>query len=390
MSSNTCIYRHINSGRCCCFKSKNNYCNIHINNRNSIYEIINLATENKNKLNSGDIYKIYNYIYKNDKIFVKDLMFKTFLKTIYGSNINSLLKLYVNYIKNNHNNHHNNNHWYEKIENINKNTYEISLKIKKEQLMKIQNLFKYTLIRNHYYNNEIANKIINTADPFTFDNISDINKKERFIYNDNNNYYCFKALELYYFIDKKGNNWNPYTKKEIEPKIIRNLKIFIQLNKLDNNPNNKWTSVIQAFTDVSQSLEKIGFYNNTEWFLKLTSRQIKNIIRLYKIMSNNDENYFKEDDIKEETIFYDFAREIINLFEDGNSHFLLCCNFMKALSIYSNDFFTNLPEWMTDIENPLIINPSYINNNYMNTSNNIFYRLINNMDIIYLINIMEN
>jgi len=389
MSSNTCIYRHINSGRCCCFKSKNNYCNIHINNRNSIYEIINLATENKNKLNSEDIYKIYNYIYKNDKIFVKDLMFKTFLKTIYGSNINSLLKLYVNYIKNKNNNH-NHNHWYEKVEKINKNTYEISLKLKKEQLMKIQNLFKYTLIRNHYYNNEIANKIINTADPFTFDNISDINKKERFIYNDNNNYYCFKALELYYFIDKKGNNWNPYTKKEIEPKIIRNLKIFIQLNKLDNNPNNKWTSVIQAFTDVSQSLEKIGFYNNTEWFLKLTSRQIKNIIRLYKIMSNNDENYFKEDDIKEETIFYDFAREIINLFEDGNSHFLLCCNFMKALSIYSNDFFTNLPEWMTDIENPLIINPNYINNNYMNTSNNIFYRLINNMDIIYLINIMEN
>lgn len=397
-SLNTCIYRHINSGRCCCFKSKNNYCNIHINNRNSIYEIINLATENKNKLTKEDIYKIYNYIYKNDKIYVKDLIFKTFLKTIYGSNINALLKLYNKYLNinlnyNNHkNNNSNNNYWYDKIEGINKNTYDISLKLKKEQLKKIQDLFKYTLIRNHYYNDDIADKILNTADPFTFDNIYDINKKERFIYNDNNNYYCFKALELYYFIDKKGNNWNPYTKKEIEPKIIRNLKIFIELNNLNNNNDNRWTSVLQAFTDVSQSLEKIGFYNNTEWFLKLTSRQIKNIIRLYKIMSNNNNDFFKEEDIKEETIFYDFAREIIKLFDDGNSHFLLCCNFMKALSMYSNDFFTNLPEWMTDIENPISINPniSLTMNSSINSSNNIFYRLINNLDIIYLINIMEN
>lgn len=109
-------------------------------------------------------------------------------------------------------------------------------------------------------------------------------------------------------------------------------------------------------------------------------------------MSNNNNDFFKEEDIKEETIFYDFAREIIKLFDDGNSHFLLCCNFMKALSMYSNDFFTNLPEWMTDIENPISINPNMnlTMNSSINSSNNIFYRLINNLDIIYLINIMEN
>lgn len=379
MSSNTCIYRHINSGRCCYFKSKNNYCKIHINNRNIIYEIINVATENKNKLTSEDIYKIYNYIYKNDKIYVKDLIFKTILNIIYGSNINTLLKLYNKYLKINVNvNLKNNNYWYDKIVEINKNTYEISLKINNEQLKKIKDLFKYILIRNHYYNDNIAHKILNTSDPFTFDNISDINTKDRFIYNDNDNYYCFKALELYYFIDKNGNNWNPYTKKEIESKIIRNLKLFIELNNLDKNYNdNQWTSVIQAFTDVSQSLEKIGFYNNTEWFLKLTSIQIKNIIRLYKIISNNNDDFFKEENIKDETIFYDFAREIIKLFDDGNSHFLFCCNFIKALSMYSNDFFNNLPEWMVDIENPIIINSSN-------------YRLLNNLDIIYLINIIEN
>jgi hypothetical protein len=89
--------------------------------------------------------------------------------------------------------------------------------------------------------------------------------------------------------------------------------------------------------------------------------------------------YFKEENIHENNIFFDFAREIIKLFEDGNSHFILCCNFIKALSIYSNDFYNNLPEWMSDIETPINLN-----------TNNIFYRLLNNMEIIYLINIVDN
>jgi len=385
MTSKSCIYRHINTGRCCCFKAKDKYCNIHINNRNIIYEIIDKAISNKGKIKIEDIYSIYNYIYTNNNIYVKELIFKTFLKTIYGSNINILKKLYISYLNINIDNKINNK-IYEKIYEINKRTYEISYKLKNKNIIKIQNLLKYILIKKHYYRDEIAEKIINCEDPFTFDNINDINIKERFIYNDGNNYYCFKALELYYIINNKNNNWNPYTKREFESTIIKKLKIFIELNKLiNNNNNNKWTSIIQAYTDVSQSLEKIGFYNNTDWFLKLTSRQIKNIIRFYKILSNNDDTYFKIEDINEETIFFDFAREIIKLFEDGNGHFLLCCNFMKSLGMYSSDFFNNLPDWMNDIENPIVINRSI-----SNTSNNIFYRLINNLDIIYLINIMDN
>lgn len=385
-NSNTCIYRYINTGRCCCFKTKKKYCNIHINNRNSIYEIINEATDNKNRLNNNDIYKIYKYIYNKDDIYVKELIFKTILKTIYNNKINILINLipindYNNYKKKNKE------YIYNKVYEINKNTYDYSLKIQERTIIKLQDIFRLNIIKKHFYNPNLNINFNNEVDPFTFDNINDINDNEKFIINDGNNYYCFKALELLYFIENKGNNWNPYTKKEFDKTILKNLKLFIKYNNLNNNYNNNWNSVLQAYTDVSQALEKIGFYNNTEWFLKLTSRQIKNIIRLYKIMSNNDENYFNNNDIKDDTIFYDFAREIIKLFEDGNSHFLLCCNFIKALSMYSNDFFNNLPEWMTDIENPIQMSNL---SNYSNSSNNIFYRLINNIDIVYLINIMEN
>jgi len=106
---------------------------------------------------------------------------------------------------------------------------------------------------------------------------------------------------------------------------------------------------------------------------------------LFKIISaNNEDNNNFFNDINDNTIFFDFAREIIKLFENGNSQFLLCCNFMKALSIYNNDFYNNLPDWMVDIESPIIIDThrSYNFNNYN--------RIINNMDIIYLINIIEN
>jgi hypothetical protein len=374
--SNTCIYRYINTGKCCNFRAKcNNYCNIHNNNRNIIYDIINDATINKNCLTENDIYNIYKYIYDNEKIYVKELIFKKILATIY--NKIKILKYLYSYLFT-----HKCHNIIDKIYELNKNTYEIEKKLN-DKIYKIQKIVKYNFIKKHIYKSSLDDKINNTNDPFTFDNINDINEEERFIYNDGNNYYCFKAIELLYFIETKGNNWNPYTKKDFEPNLINKLKLFIDYFKLiDKKKNNIWNSNLQAFTDVSQALEKIGFYNNTDWFLKLTSSQIKNIIRLFKIVSANNSisnNFFNEIDINDETIFFDFARETIKLFEDGNSHFILCCNFMKALSMYSNDFYDNIPEWMSDIETPIIIN----------TTNNIFHRIINNLDITYLINIIE-
>ena len=382
MSVNSCIYRHINTGRCCCFKTKDTYCKLHVNNRNIIYEIINNAIDNKQLITNNDIYKIYKYIFDNKHIYVKELLFKKVLKVLYNKK-SSLLYNYYYYLDLTDNI----NDMYDKVYEINRNTYEIeNNKDNKRKLLIIKRQLQRFIIKYNIYNDNLV--INNQEDPFTFDNINEININERFIYNDGNNYYCFKALELLYFIVEKGNNWNPYTKKQFEPNIIRNLNIFINyFNLVDNKNNDKynWKTINQAYTDVSQSLEKIGFYNNTEWFLKITSKQIKNIIRLFKIISANNEdnnNYFN--DINDNTIFFDFAREIIKLFENGNLQFLLCCNFMKALSMYNNDFYNNLPEWMVDIESPIIIDT------HRNYDFNNYHRIINNMDIIYLINIIEN
>ena len=70
-----CIFRFINSGNCCHFKSNKNYCNIHSNNRNIVYEIIFNAIGNNPIKSSYDIYLIFKYIHDNPNIYVKKLIF---------------------------------------------------------------------------------------------------------------------------------------------------------------------------------------------------------------------------------------------------------------------------------------------------------------------------
>lgn len=375
-----CIFRNINDCKCCFFKTKyNKYCTLHMNNANIIYDIINNAIGIKQIRTENDIYEIFKYIYDNPNIYVKELIFKKILKTLFIKQW--VLKSKFYYLIDNNNNIMNKdqyNSFIDMIFNLNYNTYKIEKNNKNLNFLKtIKEFIKYISIKQHIYKSNII--YINETDPFTFDNINDIPIKERFILNEDNNFYCFRARELKYFITTNG-NWNPYTKKIIIPKIILNLDKFIDYNNLNKVYNNEWKTIEQAYTDVSITIEKIGFYTNTQWFLKLISKQIKNIIRLFKIISvrNNITNdYFNDliinitDDNNTEYHYY-FAKEIIRLFENGDSNFLLCCNFMKAIGVYSNDFYNSLPDWLSDIESPIIIN------NYLSR------------DLIYLINIIEN
>lgn len=367
-----CIYRKYNSGSPCCFNSNkysNNYCVIHSNNYNITYNIINKAI-GRNEINSYEIYKLFKYIFDNPEIYTKEFIFKACLKTLFS---NHYLHIhYYNYLKYN-------NDIIDSIYLLNLNTYNIE-KYNYDKYKIINKLCFYKLLKKHIYTTNI--NLNNTEDPFTMDNINEIDKNKLFIYNENNTNYFFIATELKYFIATNG-NWNPYTKQEFSHTIIRNLNKYINYFKLDcKKPLNKyeWNSTHQAYTDVSQIIEKIGFYNDTRWFLKLTSNQIKNIIKTFKLMSReniNIDKYFIN--ITDNNIFYDFAREIIKLFENGNEEFLLCCNFIKSIALYSDDFYNNIPEWLSDIESPAIITVQSVNQ-----------LIFNSLDILYFININNN
>jgi hypothetical protein len=137
-------------------------------------------------------------------------------------------------------------------------------------------------------------------------------------------------------------------------------------------------------------MEKIGFYNNILWFTELTYIDILNCILHYTDLCTKDslENiYFEEilDNLTDENFHYEFAKEIINLFKDGNNHFILCCNFVKSLGKVSKKFENNIPEWLDDnsINVYNINNNNFLSillNNYMNSSNVIYTNIRNNPD----------
>jgi hypothetical protein len=370
-----CIYRHTNTCRCCFFKSKKDdrYCSLHINNKSIVYDIIYDAIGRQDIKLQQDIYLIFKYIFDNPDLYTKELIFKKIIASLFikRSKLFSIFNYYIS------------NTYYITTDKIIDIIYHLHLNTYKFHHLHKLNIIKRfchkCIIHNHIYNPNYH--ITNQTDPFTLDNINDLEHHDKFIYNDGANIYCFKPIELNHFI-KSGSNWNPYTKLEFDYKTIRNLSIFIKYFNLNKSQDYQWTSIRQAYTDASYALEKMGFYNNCEWFLQLNPKQIKNIIRLFKLISFNIYNYNEFfNNLDENNIYFDFSKNIIHLFSNGNVNFLLCCNFMKALSVYNNDFYNSLPAWISDIETPIII---IDRNMHMNMNSN------SNIELQYLINIIEN
>jgi hypothetical protein len=152
-------------------------------------------------------------------------------------------------------------------------------------------------------------------------------------------------------------------------------------------------------------MEKVGFYNNVLWFLKLKFNNIINIINIYKDLTSDidiENNYFNEDlllILNNNNYVNVFANEIINLFKNGNEHFILCCNFVKALALVSNDFYDNLPDWISNINSttnmtiffdtnfePIEINR--VHNNISNIGINLD-NIIDNTTIYYLMDLFN-
>lgn len=329
-----CIYRFFDTCIKCNKKTliNYNYCKNHINFENYIYDIVDNIFNDVSDIDEKNIYSLYLYIQNNNNIYTKDLIFKSSLNTLFSKK--KLLKIYEKYnIKN-----------IDFVYELNKKTFLFlkNVNIKKPFL----SYFLKKLIINE--NSE------NLEDPFTFENINSISNKFLFKYKDKNNHiYAFNTLELKYYLLNYGNS-NPFTKEIISQDIIDKLDKFIYYNNLDLNTikdKYKASSIIQSFTEVSQLIEKIGFYNDVNWFLKINNYyKIKKIIKSFHIISSDiseSKNYFIN--ITDENISFDFCNDIINLFKEGDSHFLLCCFFIKALSIYSEDFYVNMPSWLYDI-----------------------------------------
>ena len=337
------------------------YCRYHKNTKiGHIYKIFYDILRERNDVTNNDLYSLYRYInnienssnIKEEYIeLLRNIPFKILLNIAKELNIISGNRKYSK------------NELYKLLYIINKKTFEIendsvSIKI----LNKLYNIIRQKSKKN--LKNKLKDSIIlkyNTEDNymndeelFTGENICDISVNKLYVLkNSRNEKYIFDAVELEYFIrkciDNKQEPYNPYNRDKLDDYTIENLKLFIKYKGLIIKTDEYlWENNMHAFTELSLEIESKGFYNSPEWFNKLNDADFLKIIKYFKLFSSNipeSNKYFN--DIRANTLIYDFCKDAIKMFKECNDeYYILCCNFIKATALCSNNFFNNMPSWL--------------------------------------------
>ena len=377
-----CIYRKKKCFRLCNKKTiKNtNFCSYHIHSKKKhLCKIFYTLFEDKYALKLYDIYKIYKYICEdsvNNSDAYINMLFIDLLKMF---PIAKLSNIYENYFDYEHfKDNIKKNTIYDEIYILNYKTNLFSNKCNKHILKQFQNIVKYKILCIQDSSNS---NFLNEEDLFTTENIININDDMLFTIKDIKGTYAFNIVELEYFVRKCFNDnivpYNPYTREALSDKTIWRLNMKMKYHNIAKRIDKcLWTTEMNAFTDLSIEIERRGFYNNPEWFKKMSRNDFLKCIKLFRDFSRDVEEskkYFL--DINEETFTYDFCKESIKMFNECNDDlYILCCNFMKSIALCSNDFYSNLPEWLSTYETTSYISTISNFSSFIST-------LINNNDV---------
>lgn len=378
MQSN-CIFRNLNGcGNRCGNKVEKSkqYCYRHKECENYIFEILDdCLPYTRYSFDSDDIYKLFVYIQTNDTYEIDDVELNGYKKLINNTESvkKEIFRLIIDYLfsktklkKIIHTSYYmNNNRQIYKsniinnLYNIYNNTFKISLSQGNiKNICKIQRCLRRYFYKELIRYNDCASD--NETDPFTYDEINEIPFKEKFGFKDSyDRIYIFRAIEFNHFLTTNG-LWNPYTRDKLPNYIHNRIKLLMIYHGLDERiDKSKWETAIHAYTEVSQLLDKVGFYNNVMWFNDLTFVKCCKIIRIYRDLCKElpeSRAFFPASfELTKEGYVFEFCREVINMFENSDNHYLVCCNFMKSLALNIEQFYNNLPSWLSDVESNLNI-----------------------------------
>ena len=393
-----CIYRKKKCFKLCNRTTIKNsfYCCYHIHSKKKhLCKIFFKLFEEKYDLKCYDIYIMYKHILENtienDDIFI-NILFIDLLKMIPFPKLSNIYKNYIN----NDNIIDNSvkalnatkNAIYTQIYLLNYNTHIFSNKCDINNLIEFQNIVKYKLLLLHNSVDAKAecNNLLNEEDVFTSVNINEIYPRKLFTIKDTKGIYAFDIVELEYFVRRclKDNiePYNPYTREKLNDNIIWLMNMKIKYNNIQKKTDDcRWTTEMNAYTDLSIEIERRGFYNNPEWFKKMKTADFFKCIKLFRDFSCNIEEskkYFiniNNDTL--DTLTYDFCKESIKMFNECNDDlYILCCNYMKSLALCSKDFYNNIPDWLSTYETTSYISTlsnftSFISTLINNDNNNI-------------------
>ena len=404
-----CIYRKKKCFNLCNRTTIKNtyYCCHHIHSKKKhLCKIYFDIFEENAELKFDDIYKTYKYILENtpenDDIFI-NILFIDLLRMIPVDKLSSIYKNYINNDNiielNNINNpktfkrvlEDNKNNLYMKIYSLNYNTHLFSNKCNINMLIEFQNIIKYKLLCNSNGGEGVHSNYLNDQDVFTYANINDIHQRKLFTIKDIRGIYAFDIVELEYFIRKCINDnvapYNPYTREVLNEKTIWRLNMKMKYNNITKKTDKCiWTTDMHAYTDLSIEIERRGFYNNPEWFRKMSRNDFLKCIKLFRDFSCNvDESrkYFLNINNENETFIYDFCKESIKMFNECKDDlYILCCNYMKSLALCSNDFYNNVPDWLSTYETTSYISSISNISNFTSFISTLISNDINNINNI--------
>jgi hypothetical protein len=323
--------------------------------------------EDRHELTLNDIYRLYKYIVENtsenDDIFI-NILFIDLLKMVSIDKLSCIYKDYIDKFDITAKPA-----LYANIYLLNKNTYLFSNKCNTNTLIEFQNIVRYKLLSIDNTSVSVSGtngaSYLNDTDVFSLQDVRDIHPRKLFTIKDIKGAYAFDIVELEYFVRKCVNDnvapYNPYTREEFSDKIVWRLNKQIQYNNIIKKSDDcLWTTDMNAYTDLSIEIERRGFYNNPEWFKKMSQKDFLKCIKLFRDFSNNIEEskrYFVNLGSgfsvasPSSTFIYSFCKECIKMFNECNDDlYILCCNFMKSLALCSNDFYNNIPDWLATYE----------------------------------------
>ena len=336
-----CIYRDIktNGKRCLNYSClSSDYCVQHIHIKNPIFLYMNECNLSDNKpLQFRDIITLFIYMYNNNI----DNRFNI-LSTIFRNRTKLYLCLGFGY----------------KITDVKQFTRKTILQLINNKLEYYALIFnlkatnrKIRLVQKLW--REYMSKIsgsnlgypINTIELFTFDDIDEI--EYPFYLIDETKVYIFESLNLLYHIKTNKLCINPYTNNKINDDVIDRLYHYIYIKEIYlDDEEYKWLTTINAYTDISLKLDKLGYYNDIRWFMTLDYYTILNVLNSFHSYVIGS-SYMCCIDFSDEypDYIYKFCEMILEMLEDNDAStygFIL----FKSLSDNSKVFNRNCPNWL--------------------------------------------
>tara|TARA_B110000003_G_scaffold274498_1_gene314625 strand:+ start:822 stop:1727 length:906 start_codon:yes stop_codon:yes gene_type:complete len=186
---------------------------------------------------------------------------------------------------------------------------------------------------------------INAIELFTFDDIDEI--EYPFYLIDETKVYIFESLNLLYHIKTNKLCINPYTNNKITDDVIDRLYHYIYIKEIYlDDEEYKWLTTINAYTDISLKLDKLGYYNDIRWFMTLDYYTILNVLNSFHSYVIGS-SYMCCIDFSDEypDYIYKFCEMILEMLEDNDAStygFIL----FKSLSDNSKVFSRNCPNWL--------------------------------------------